>query len=387
MNQQLVGGALTQTMRGRSGQTAIPCVLMRGGTSRGPFFRYEDLPADPVVMKQVLLRTMGSPHVRQIDGVGGADPVTSKVAIIRKSARPDADVDYMFAQVIVDRAYVDTSPSCGNMLTAVAPFAVDEGLVEAGDPETVVRIWDVNTESLVEARVQTPGGELTYEGDLRIDGVNDPYAPIALDFKHMVGAKTGSLFPTGQRAEEILGVTVSCVDMAMPVVFVPAAQVGKTGYETKSELDNDAVLLARLEAIRLVAGQRMGFGDVTGRVIPKVALVAPPAQTGSIASRYFVPYAVATAYAVTGGVCLGTACCIEATVPAQLATPAGGMPRTVAIEHPQGRMFVTVEVDVDGAAVAVKQASLIRHARKLMSGHIYVPATVWAGREPSLVGA
>jgi 2-methylaconitate cis-trans-isomerase PrpF len=356
---------------------------MRGGTSRGPFFRYEDLPADPDLMKQVLLRAMGSPHVRQIDGIGGADPVTSKVAIIRKSARPDADVDYFFAQVIVDRAYVDTSPSCGNILTAVAPYAVEQGLVEAGDPTTVVRIWDVNTQSLVEARVQTPGGVLTYEGDLRIDGVNDPYAPIALDFRRMAGAKTGSLFPTGKRAEEILGVTVSCVDMAMPVVFVPAAQVGKTGYETKSELDNDAELLKRLEAIRLIAGERMGFGDVTGRVIPKIALVAPPAKTGSIASRYFVPYAVATAYAVTGGVCLGTACCIEGTVPAQLARLADGPPTTVAIEHPQGQMFVTVEVDTDGATV--KQASLIRNARKLMSGDIYVPSAVWAGHAPAPV--
>lgn len=362
-------------------QTAIRCVLMRGGTSRGPFFKEADLPADLEARNRVLLSVMGSPHVRQIDGIGGADPVTSKVAIIRKSQRPDADVDYLFAQVIVDKAVVDTSPSCGNMLTAVGPFAIDEGLVAAQDGETRVRIFDVNTNSLVEAVVQTPGRQVTYEGEHRIDGVNDAYAPIALDFKRMVGAKTGKLFPTGSRSEEINGVTVSCVDMAMPVVFVPAEQVGKTGHESKLELDSDKDLLRTLEAIRLVAGQRMGFGDVTGRVIPKIALVAKPAKGGTVASRYFVPYAVATAYAVTGGTCLSTACCIPGTVPAKYSVLEGtaDAPRTVALEHPQGKMYVSVQVSDRNGDVTVEQASLVRHARRLMAGEVYVPSRVWAG--------
>ena len=197
-------------------QTAIPCVMMRGGTSRGPFFLREDLPADDEAMKRVLLRVMGSPHVRQIDGIGGSDPVTSKVAMVRRSQRSDADVDYLFAQVFVDRALVDTSPPCGNMVTGVGPFAIEQGLVVARDPETIVRIWDHNTQSLIEATVQTPGGEVTYDGNWEIAGVNDAAAPITLDLARMAGAKTGNLFPTGKRAEDILGVTVSCVDMAMP---------------------------------------------------------------------------------------------------------------------------------------------------------------------------
>ena len=372
--------------RAADGLTAIPCVVMRGGTSRGPFFHREDLPADEETMKRVLLRVMGSPHVRQIDGIGGADPVTSKVAMVRRSQRADADVDYLFAQVIVERAFVDTSPSCGNIITGVGPFAIEEGLVEASDPETVVRIWDVNTGSLVEARVQTPGGVVNYAGNLRIDGVNDLYASIGLNFSRMVGAKTGSLFPTGQRAEEILGVTVSCVDMAMPVVFVPAAPVGRTGYESKADLDADTELLAKLEAIRLVAGERMGFGDVTGRVIPKIALVAPPVQGGSIASRYFVPYAVATAYAVTGGTCLATACCVPGTDAAQLAHLPGGAVQQVAIEHPQGKMFVSIALEDTAGLVVVKDASLIRNARKLMSGLVYVPSSVWPGNNGDKTG-
>lgn len=362
-------------------QTAIKCVLMRGGTSRGPFFKEQDLPADLEARKRVLLSVMGSPHVRQIDGIGGADPVTSKVAIVRKSQRPDADVDYLFTQVWVDRAEVDTSPSCGNILTGVGPFAIDEGLIAAQDGETRVRIFDVNTNSLVEAVVQTPGRRVAYEGDHRIDGVNDAYAPIRLDFKRMVGGKTGSLFPTGQRKEDILGVSVSCVDMAMPVVFVTASQVGVTGYETKVELDTNKDLLARLEAIRLIAGKRMGMGDVTGRVVPKIALVAPPKKGGSVASRYFMPHAVATAYAVTGGVCLATACCVPGTVPYELAAAdrnADG-PTKIAIEHPQGKMYVDVQITDTGDGVTIEQATLVRHARRLMAGEVYVPSSVWDG--------
>ncbi|MDH7794468.1 MULTISPECIES: 4-oxalomesaconate tautomerase [unclassified Beijerinckia] len=366
-------------------QTPIKCVLMRGGTSRGPYFKDGDLPADMETRKQVLLRVMGSPHIRQIDGIGGSDPVTSKVAVVRKSMRADADVDYLFSQVWVDRAEVDTSPSCGNILTGVGPFAIDEGLVAAQDGETRVRIFDVNTNSLVEAVVQTPGGRVDYEGTHRIDGVNDAYAPIQLDFKAMVGAKTGKLFPTGQRAEEINGVRVSCVDMAMPIVFVPAQQVGKTGYETKIELDTDRQLLATLEKIRLIAGERMGFGDVTGRVIPKIALVAPPCAGGTIASRYFMPHAIATAYAVTGGVCLSTASCIPGTVAydvAALSQAADGVTH-IAIEHPQGKMFVDVKVQDKDGSVVVEQASLVRHARRLMAGEVYVPSTVWTGPQTS----
>ena len=361
------------------GQTAIPCVMMRGGTSRGPFFLREHLPADDEAMKRVLLRVMGSPHVRQIDGIGGSDPVTSKVAMVRRSTHPGADVDYLFAQVFVDRALVDTSPPCGNMVTAVGPFAIEHGLVKAKDPETIVSIWDVNTQSLIEATVQTPGGSVTYDGDQRISGVNDPAAPIVLNLARMAGAKTGKLFPTGKRTEDILGITVSCVDMAMPCMFLPAEAVGKTGYETKDELDADKTLVERLQELRLIAGERMGLGDVREKVIPKPVLVARPRDGGTVCGRYFMPYTVATAFAVTGGTNMAVTSCIAGTVVHAAASLDKGPVREIAVEHPQGKMFVQTEVvDRDGE-VSVKQASQIRNARKLFEGKVFVPASVWSG--------
>jgi len=367
------------TRKRSRGQTAIPCVMMRGGTSRGPFFLREELPADDELMKRVLLRVMGSPHVRQVDGIGGSDPVTSKVAMVRRSTHPGADVDYLFAQVFVDRALVDTSPPCGNMVTAVGPFAIEQGLVKACDPETIVRIWDVNTQSLIEATVQTPAGEVTYDGDLRISGVNDPAAPIALNLARMAGAKTGKLFPTGKRAEEILGVTVSCVDMAMPCMFLPAAAVGKTGYESKEELDADKALVDRLQALRLIAGERMALGDVREKVIPKPVLVARAKDGGTVCGRYFMPYTVATAFAVTGGTNMAVTSCVAGTVVHEASSLGKGAVHEVAVEHPQGKMLVRTEVvDRDGK-VTVKQASQIRNARKLFEGNVFVPASVWAG--------
>ena len=368
------------TRKRSRGQTAIPCVMMRGGTSRGPFFRREDLPADDELMKRVLLRVMGSPHVRQVDGIGGSDPVTSKVAMVRGSTHPGADVDYLFAQVFVDRALVDTSPPCGNMVTAVGPFAIEQGLVKATDPETVVRIWDVNTQSLIEATIQTPGGEVTYDGDWRIAGVNDPAAPIALNLARMAGAKTGKLFPTGKRAEDILNIPVSCVDMAMPCMFLPATAVGKTGYETKEELDRDKELVARLQELRLIAGERMGLGDVREKVIPKPVLVAQPKDGGTICGRYFMPFTVATAFAVTGGTNMAVTSCIPGTVVHEAASLGKGPVHDVAVEHPQGKMFVRVEIVDDRGKLTVKQASQIRNARKLFEGKVFVPASVWDGR-------
>jgi 2-methylaconitate cis-trans-isomerase PrpF len=367
------------TRKRSPGQTAIPCVMMRGGTSRGPFFLRADLPADDELMKRVLLRVMGSPHVRQIDGIGGADPVTSKVAMVRRSTHPGADVDYLFAQVFVDRALVDTSPPCGNMVTAVGPFAIEHGLVKAKDPETIVSIWDVNTQSLIEATVQTPGGMVTYDGDQRISGVNDPAAPIVLNLARMAGAKTGKLFPTGKRTEDILGITVSCVDMAMPCMFLSAAAVGKTGYETKEELDADKALVARLQELRLIAGERMGLGDVREKVIPKPVLVARPKDGGTVCGRYFMPYTVATAFAVTGGTNMAVTSCIAGTVVHAAASLDKGPVREVAVEHPQGKMFVRTEVVDRAGEVTVKQASQIRNARKLFEGKVFVPASVWSG--------
>ena len=360
-------------------QTAIPCVLMRGGTSRGPFFLASDLPAEPRLRDEVLLAVMGSPHEYQVDGIGGANPLTSKVAIISKSARPGADVDYLFAQVLINESRVDTKPNCGNMLVAVGPFAIESGLVPARDPETVVRIFNVNTQSLVEAIVQTPGGIVAYEGDTAIDGVPGTAAPVKLNFKSAVGAVTGKLLPTGRPLDLIDGVEVSCVDMAMPMILMPAEQLGKTGHETAAELDADKELLARMEAIRRKAGIMMGMGEVSNMVVPKIGLLAPPRHGGTIASRYFVPYSCHKAHAVTGTVCVASACAIPGTVANRIAPLAAAPQGIVKIEHPSGMIAIDLDVELDQPQPLIRRAALIRTARRIFDGRVYVPHRVWSG--------
>src|SRR5215216_3181506 len=275
----------------------IPVIFMRGGTSRGPYFKAEDLPRDAAARDRVLLAAMGSPDKRQIDGLGGADSLTSKVAIVSRSTQPDADVDYLFAQVKIDRAFVDIAPNCGNMLAGVGPFAIEAGLVPAQDAETVVRVYNVNTRALIHATVPTPGGQVEYEGDVAIDGVPGTGSPISLNFVDAVGSKTGKLLPTGRVLDTIEGLAVSCVDLAMPMVIARAADFGKTGFETRNELNADAALLESIEQVRRAAGHLMGLGDVTGKVIPKFCLVSPPRHGGTNTSRYFVPDSCHSAHA------------------------------------------------------------------------------------------
>ncbi len=361
-------------------QTRIPCVLMRGGTSRGPFFLASDLPDDLPTRDRVLLAAMGSPHPLQVDGIGGANTLTSKVAIVSPSRHPGADIDYLFAQVSVDRAFVDTSPNCGNMLSGVGPFAIEAGLLPAGDPETTLRIFNVNTESLVEAVVQTPGGRVTYDGDVAIDGAPGTAAPVKLAFLDAIGSVTGKLLPTGRVRDVIDGVPVSCVDNAMPMMILAAASVGKTGYESPADLDADLATLARLERLRREAGRLMGLGDVTGRVVPKIGLVAPPREGGTIASRYFTPLACHKSHAVTGAVCLATACALPGSVAADYARPASGPRRVVRVEHPAGRIEVELHLSGDPDQPSIERAAILRTARRLFEGHLLVPRHVWAGR-------
>jgi 2-methylaconitate cis-trans-isomerase PrpF len=361
-------------------QTSIPCVIMRGGTSRGPFFLASDLPADPKQRDEVLLAAMGSPHEYQVDGIGGAMPLTSKVAIISRSKRTDADVDYLFAQVLVDEAIVDTKPNCGNMLVGVGPFAIEAGLVPAGDPETVVRIFNVNTQSLVEAIVQTPGGRVTYEGTAAIDGVRGTAAPIGLNFTSAIGAVTGKLLPSGKPLDVIDGVDVSCVDVAMPMILMRAEQLGKTGYETPNELDADKALMERMEAIRRKAGVLMGMGDVSKAVVPKIGLLSAPRGGGTITSRYFVPYECHKAHAVTGTVCVASACAIPGTVASQLVRLPPPPQGILTIEHPSGKIAIDLDADFDGKEV-LRRAALVRTARRIFEGSVLVPRQVWAGKE------
>jgi 4-oxalomesaconate tautomerase len=360
-------------------QTRIPCVIMRGGTSRGPFFLASDLPSDPCERDAVLLAVMGSPHEYQVDGIGGANPLTSKVAIISASRHADADVDYLFAQVLINERVVDTKPNCGNMLVAVGPFAIEAGLVPARHPETTVRIHNVNTQTLVESIVRTPDGKVAYEGDAAIDGVPGTAAPVKLNFRSAIGSVTGKLLPTGRPLDVIDGVEVSCVDVAMPMVLMAAEQLGKSGHETAAELDADRELFARMEAIRRKAGVLMGMGDVSRLVVPKVGLLARPRHGGTIASRYFVPYACHKAHAVTGTVCVASACALPGTVASRLVSLPPAPQGVIQLEHPSGMIAIDLDAELAGEQPVMRRAALIRTARRLFEGHVCVPGQVWPG--------
>jgi hypothetical protein len=341
---------------------------MRGGTSKGPFFLAGDLPADPLRRDAILLSVMGSGHELEIDGIGGGNPVTSKVAIISRSSVPGADVDYLFAQVKIHEHVVDTSPNCGNMLVGVGPFAIEAGLVRARDGVTPVRIYNVNTGKLVEARVCTPRGRVAYDGDVAIDGVPGTAAPVHLAFLDATGSKTGKLLPTGAAVDVIEGVEVSCVDAAMPVVIARAPSLGKTGYEAAKELTGDRVFMARLERLRIEAGRRMGITDAADRVIPKPVLVAPAERGGTLAVRYFMPHECHGALAITGAVAVSLAAVTAGTVAASLAGDVG-LPGDLHLEHPSGRLSVRLE---RLAGYADPVAFVVRTARRLFEGSVLV---------------
>ncbi len=355
-----------------SDQTGIPCIFMRGGTSRGPFFNAADLPTDIAARDRVLLTVMGSPDVRQINGLGGGDTTTSKVAIVSKSARPGVDLDYLFAQVDILKALVDTSPSCGNMLSGVLPFAIETGMVSAVPGQTRAMIFNINTEARIEAIVQTPAGEIVYDGEAAIDGVPGTAAPIVLNFMDVVGSKSGQMLPTGNVRDTIQGVEVTLIDVAMPMMLIAAADLGLDGTELKAGIDGNTAMMARIELIRREAGVMMGFGDVSNKVIPKVGILSAPRNGGTITSRYLTPLALHAAHAVTGGVCVASACALEGSVAHAVATPSRENPRTIWIEHPSGQIDVRLTTTGTGAAMDVV-AGTLRTARPIMRGDVLVP--------------
>jgi len=358
-------------------------MFMRGGTSRGPFFLLEDLPADPEVRDRVLLAAMGSPDPRQIDGLGGATTVTSKVAMVSPSQRPGIDVDYRFAQVWLDKAIVDTAPSCGNMLAGVGPFAIERGLVTPDADETRVRIFDVNTGSRIEAIVQTPGGTVTYAGDQRIDGVPGTAAPVVLSFSDVVGSKCGAMFPTGAVQEEIDGVAVSCIDVAVPMVMMRAGDLGLSGYDPV-EITGNSVLMQRIEKIRLEAGRRMGLGDVAESVVPKVGIFALPRRGGVVHSCYLTPHHVHATHAITGAISVACCASIHGTVAQEVVRspvvrviePALILNTAVCIEHPSGAIDVYLETAEGGAGLTVRRANIVSTTRKIIDGRVFVPESV-----------
>lgn len=354
---------------------SIPCVLMRAGTSRGPFFLRDWLPTGDEARDQALIGAIGASDPLQLDGLGGGSTLNSKVAIVSRSHQPDCDLDYLFAQVGVGHRSVDTRPNCGNMLSGVAPFAIEQGLIPAQDGRTTVRIFNVNTGSKIDATVCTPGGVVTYDGDARIDGVAGTAAPILLNFLDAWGAVTGQLFPTGRRIDTIDGLDVTCIDAAMPLMMLRAADLGLSGRERPAELDANVALLARIEALRLQAGQRMGLGDVSGSVVPKPVLVSAGDAPDSITSRYFTPHKCHASHAVTGAIGVATAFALPGTV-------ASGVPRLpgqhpLVVLHPAGQIDVEVEIDGAGESATVQRAALVRTARKIMQGMLHLPGYVF----------
>ena len=347
---------------------AIRCMWMRGGTSKGGYFLAADLPQDRAARDALLLRVMGSPDPRQIDGMGGADPLTSKVAVVRASARPGIDVDYLFLQVFVDQAIVTDAQNCGNILAGVGPFAIERGLIPARAGETPVAIYMENTGQVAVATVQTPGGRVSYDGDARIDGVPRNHAPVPLEFRDTAGSSCGALLPSGNAVDVINGVAVTLIDNGMPCVVMKAADLGITGYEDRDTLDADTELKAKIEAIRLAVGPKMNLGDVTEKSVPKMMLVAPPRQGGAISVRSFIPHRAHATIGVLGAVSVATACLIPGSPAAQVAQLPIGRRKTLSVEHPTGEMSCVLDLDDAGH---VTSAALLRTARKLMDGVVF----------------
>ncbi|WP_274424998.1 4-oxalomesaconate tautomerase [Chelativorans sp. YIM 93263] len=346
----------------------IRAMWMRGGTSKGGYFLASDLPQDTAERDRLLLRIMGSPDPRQIDGLGGADPLTSKVAVVKPSEQEGVDVDYLFLQVFVDQAIVTDAQNCGNILAGVGPFAIERGLVPAQDGTTDVRIFMENTGQTAVATIQTPGGTVTYEGEARIDGVPGTAAPIPIAFEDTAGSSCGALLPTGNAVDRIDGVDLTMIDNGMPCVVMRAADLGISGYEDRAELEANEDLRRKLEAIRLKAGPMMNLGDVAEKSVPKMTMVAPPRHGGAITTRTFIPHRCHASIGVLGAVSVATACLLPEGPAADMAETGEGAERTLSIEHPTGEMTVVAKLDAEGG---VQRTAILRTARKLFDGQVF----------------
>lgn len=357
-------------------QKAIPFIFMRGGTSRGPYFNRADLPEDRNTLAQVLIAVVGSGHPLNIDGIGGGEAVTTKVAMLSESKDDWADIDYFFAQVSVLDKQVDFKPSCGNILSGVAPAALEMGLMMATPGVTEVKIKAVNTGARIIARVQTPHN-ITYQGDAAIDGVPGTGSPITLQFMDTVGGSTGAFLPTGKLINSYDGIDVTCMDVAMPMAIARAEAFGLTGYESAQQLTEDKVFMQRMERIRLQAGAAMGLGDVSESVVPKFGLLAPAREGGSVSTRYFMPWSCHPTMAVTGAQCIASCLLTPGSVAQGLFDNNSQNPASIVLEHASGKIDVLLDYRIDNKEFTPVSAGIIRTARKLADGKVYVPASVW----------
>jgi 4-oxalomesaconate tautomerase len=357
---------------------------MRGGTSKGALFLADDLPDDPALRERVLASVMGGPDALQIDGLGGGHPLSSKVAIVSPSAEADCDVDYLFVQVTPGTGRSDTTQNCGNMLAAVGPFAIEQGLVPAHDPQTRVRVRMCNSNSRCDLLVPTPNAQVRYEGDTAIDGVPGTGAAILCEYLDIAGSATGAMLPSGQIIDQLNGLDVTLIDNGMPVVIVAAEQLGVRGDESPSELEGNAALVAAKEALRLAAGRLMGLGEVADKTVPKVCLVSAPANGGSIATRTFIPQAVHKSIGVLGAASVATACLLQGSVAQRVAhtvASAPGQAATVIVEHPSGTLSLQITSQRLNGYTQIGHVGVVRTARMLSRGVAFIPAAVWAGKQ------
>ena len=347
---------------------SVRCMWMRGGTSKGAYFLADDLPADSNERDQFLLKIMGSPDARQIDGIGGADPLTSKVAIVQNSSRDGVDINYLFLQVYVDQALVSDAQNCGNILAGVGPFAIERGLVAAEDTETTVSIFMQNTGQIAVEKIATPGGKVCYQGDARIDGVPGSSSAILVTFKDTAGSTCGALLPTGNQVDTIDGIEVTCIDNGMPVVILSASDMGISGEESREELEQNDTLKTKLESIRLQAGQMMSLGDVTHKTVPKMSMVSEAKNGGCISTRTFIPHRCHASIGVLGAVSVASACILPESPAHALASIPAGKSKLMAIEHPIGEMSVILDINNQGE---VENSAILRTARKLFDGNVF----------------
>ncbi len=356
-------------------QTTIPYMQIRGGSSKGIFLNKEDLPADITLRNQVILSIVGR-DTRQVDGLGGANPLTSKVAIVSLSKDQNVDIDFLFIQVVVGEDRVDSTPNCGNILAGVGAFALESGLLQEQGEETKIRVKMINSYNICELVLQTPNKKITYEGYTSIDGVPGFSSPIICNYIDIAGSICGSLFPTGEKLDVIQGIPVTCIDNGMPVVIIPALEFGKTGYESCDELSGDQDFLSKLESIRLEAGSMMGLGDVSKKVIPKMTLIAPALKGGNICTRTFIPHTCHAAIGVLGAVSVASACLFEKSVMHGIAKITKELKQSISVEHPSGEFSINLECEILKGELNVKKAGLLRTARLLSRGKAYIHESI-----------
>lgn len=362
-------------------QTTIPYMQFRGGSSKGVYFLASDLPEDEVLRNKVLLAVMGGDDSRQIDGLGGAHPLTSKIGIISPSQREGIDVDYLFVQVVVGEDRVDTTPNCGNILAGVGPFSIESGLVEAQEAETLVQIYMVNSGNLCELQIMTPQCKISYQGNARIDGVPGSASPVICNYMNLAGSACGALLPTGNVLDIVNGISVTCIDNGMPVVLLRAEDFDISGYESSDELNANTVLKEKLESIRIQLGPMMKLGDVTDKVVPKMSLISAAKEDGHICTRTFIPHVCHTAVGVLGAVSVATACVMPGSVAEGIAIIPEGNPKNISVEHPSGEFSVNLEISGSSESPEVVKAGLLRTARLISKGETYISSSIWKGNK------